>query len=100
MRIGKNSWRHLKIITFLPLICFSLNFWACKPKSPVLIALGEARIIGAINAGVVTFQAGENAQGNYYIVGKAMITTIYKLAYQVKVQGLEIKRLEAELRKK
>jgi hypothetical protein len=80
-----------------------LSSWAtssCKAKPPVLITLGEARILGSINAGVVMFQAGEDPRGNYFIVSKAMIATVYKLAYEVKAQELEIKRLEAELRKK
>jgi hypothetical protein len=88
----------LRPAIFLLSICFCLSFWtSCKPKiQTVPVAIGEARIVGRVQAGAVTLQPGTDPAGDYLIVTKALWITTYKLAWRVRLLELEIKRLEAK----
>jgi hypothetical protein len=88
-------------VIFLPLICCSLSFWTnCKPKiQTVPVAIGEARIVGRLQAGTVTLQPGTDAAGDFLIVTKALWYETYNLAWKVRELELEIKKLEAKDKK-
>ncbi|MCX6575354.1 MAG: hypothetical protein NTV82_03050, partial [Candidatus Aminicenantes bacterium] len=87
-------------ISLLSIFCF-LNYWtACKPEiQTVPVAIGEARIVGRLQAGTVTLQPGTDTAGDFLIVTKALWYETYKLAWKVRALELEIEMLKAKDKK-
>jgi len=72
----------------------------CKKPEPVLVPIGEVRIVGLIEKGIVKYEPGENPQGDYNIVTPALILKFIDLAYEVKRLQLELKKCQELLEKK
>ena len=99
-RTKRKPWQLLKPAIFLLLISLSLAFWSCKKPEPVLVPVGEVRIVGIIEKGIIKFEPSENPQGDYNIVTPAFILKFIDLAYEVKRLQLELKKCQELLEKK
>ena len=94
--IKKNSLRHLRTRwIFLLLTGFLLSGAICcsHNKPPTVVLIGEARAVGTIIDGTVTFEPGENQAGSYIIVTKAFFLQATWATKEVVVLRKEIERL-------
>ena len=86
-------------LSTLLLLAF-LTTSGCKKPEPVLVPIGEVRVVGIIEKGIVRYEPGENPQGDYNIVTPAFILKFIDLGYEAKRLQLELKKCRELLEKK
>lgn len=88
----------LPLSTLLLLVFLTTS--GCKKPEPVLVPIGEVRVVGVIEKGNITYAVGENPQSDYNIVTPAFVIKLIDLAYEVKRLQLELKKCQELLEKK
>jgi hypothetical protein len=79
------------------LTLFSLSFSSCRPRveiSPVLI--GEARIVGKVQAGALSWEPNEAQTQAAYVVTPAFVKVCLALAIENRQLKVEIQKLLAK----
>lgn len=83
-------------LIFLALTLSCLNSWTCRSKvETVPVFIGEARIVGKVEAGQIQWEPQENQGGKYFVVTEAYVKTCLGLALENSELRAEIKKLQA-----
>jgi len=92
-RKSKKPWR---LATYLLLTCCSLSFWTCNKTIITPVLIGEARIVGKVEAGSLKWEPNENQGQAAYVVTPAFVKVCLGLALENAELKAEIKKLQAK----
>ena len=87
-------------MTLLLLTAFGLIDLACRQPKPILVPLGDSRIVGQVKNGIIAWEPGENGKGIYIIVTKAFATEAMRAKAKVELLELELKKRREEKEQK
>lgn len=87
----RKTWRFWPSLALITLTLLSLPF--CKPKlQPVPV--GDVRVVGTMQGGVLQFLPGEKPDGDYLIVTRAFAIKLYDALAQNKELKLQLQALQ------
>jgi len=81
------------LLTLFCLVCLT----TCTKVDVSLVPLAEERVVGAVSRGEIIWEEGENPNGEYLIVTKALVFRFAQVTARCARMEKEIKALRAAL---